>query len=114
MDAPERGNRALLHCIEEEAVAPLKLMSMLHPLFATYDSASLTPSGERSKVELTVIQSVEGVSVSIGGEIAIDTGFNVGVVEIELSVNLIEPEDIIRTGIRTSLTPPIPMMEESC
>ena len=89
-------------------------MSMLQPLFLTKDSASLTPRGDRSNVEFTVIQSVEGVSVSIGGEIVRETGFSVGVVEIELRVILIEPEDIMRIGIRSSFTPPILAMEESC
>ena len=65
-------------------------------------------------MELTVTQSVEGVRVSIGGYIVIDTGFSVGVDEIELRVNLIDPEDIIRIGIRTSLTPPILGIEASC
>ena len=61
---------------------------MLQPLFLTCDSASLTPNGDKSKVESTVIQSVEGVSVSIGGEIVRETGFSVGVVEMELRVSL--------------------------
>ena len=84
---------------------------MLQPLFLTYDSASITPRGERSKVEFTVIQSVEGVSVSTGGLIVNETGLRVGEEETLLIVIFTDPEDIIRTGIRTSLTPPSDMTE---
>ena len=60
---------------------------------------SVTPNGERSNVELTVIQSVEGVKVSTGGLTTIDTGFNVGADVTLLMVIFTEPEDIIRTGM---------------
>ena len=71
-----------------------------------YASASVTPRGVRSKVELTVIQSVDGVRVSTGGEIVIETGLRVGEDETLLTVIFTEPEESIRTGMRTSLTPP--------
>ena len=71
----------------------------------------MTPRGERSKVEFTVIQSVDGVSVSTGGLTVNETGLRVGEEETLLIVIFTEPEDIMRTGIRTSLTPPKEMTE---
>ena len=71
-----------------------------------YASASVTPRGVRSKVEFTVIQSVDGVRVSTGGEIVIETGLRVGEDETLFTVIFTEPEESIRTGIRTSFTPP--------
>ena len=79
---------------------------MLQPLFLTYDSASVTPRGEKSKVELTVIQLDEGVRVSTGGLTVNETGLSVGEEDTLLIVILTDPEDIMRIGIRTSLTPP--------
>ena len=84
---------------------------MLQPLFLTYDSASSTPRGERSKVEFTVIQSVEGVSVSTGGLTVSETGLSVGEEATLLIVTFTDPDDIMRIGSLTSLTPPSDMTE---